>query len=421
MTLEDCFRRPSAIARYRLPPLGPLMDRFYEWLHAQGFSRDVMRRRIWQVSHFNQCLRRWGIQDCQNVLASHIEQFIDRHLPHCRCRHGMRCGRRDIESTIRSVIDFLSQQGFFTSGVLPTDVTFPTVLQHYLDYLRSERNLAQSTIKAHRTCLIPFLDELGEPLLERIAHLSPRQVLDFFTRHAHNRSPSFPRQLQGSLRSFLRFCRQEGYLERDLTGAIPPIHSYKLSGVPRGISDADARKTLAGIDRATPLGLRDFAIILLLHTYGVRGSQVRALRLQDIGWRDNRIRFPATKGGKEVVVPLTVEVGNSLLDYLRHGRPAAPYPEVFLIAQAPCRPLRSPSAVSVLVAQHLRQAQVSPPRTGSHVFRHGFATRMLQQGQSLKTIADLLGHRHLNSTFIYTKVDLKTLHQLPLDWPEVQP
>ncbi len=82
--------------------------------------------------------------------------------------------------------------------------------------------------------------------------------------------------------------------------------------MPRGISDADACKTLAGIDRTTPLGLRDFAIIMLLHTYRVRGSQVRALRLQDIEWRDNRIRFPATKGGKEVVVPLTDEVGNSL-------------------------------------------------------------------------------------------------------------
>ncbi|NOR40470.1 MAG: tyrosine-type recombinase/integrase [Gammaproteobacteria bacterium] len=421
MILEDYFRRPSAIARYRLPPLGPLMDGFCEWLHAQGFSRDVMRRRIWQVSHFNQCLRRWGIQDCQKILASHTEQFIDRHLPHCRCRHGMRYGRRDIESTIRSVIDFLSQQGFITSGVLPTDATIPPVLQHYLDYLRRERNLAQNTIRAHRTCIAPLLDELGEPLTERIAHLLPEQLLDFFTRHTRSRPPSLSRHLQGSLRSFLRFCRQEGYLERDLTGIIPPIHSYKLSGVPRGISGADARKTLAGIDRTTSLGLRDFAIILLLHTYGVRGSQVRALRLQDIEWRDNRIRFPAAKGGKEVVVPLTDEVGNSLLDYLRDGRPAAPYPEVFLINQAPCRPLRSPSAVSVLVALHLRQAQVSPPRTGSHIFRHGFATRMLQHGQSLKTIADMLGHRHINSTFIYTKVDLKTLHQLPLDWPEVQP
>ena len=122
----------------------------------------------------------------------------------------MRYGRRDIESTIRSVIDYLSQQGVVTSAALPTDAAFPFLLQHYLDYLRSERNLAQSTIKAHRTCIVPLLDELGEPLLEGIARLSPEQVLDYFSRHTCNRPPSFPRQLQGSLRSLLRFFRQEG-------------------------------------------------------------------------------------------------------------------------------------------------------------------------------------------------------------------
>jgi integrase len=230
--------------------------------------------------------------------------------------------------------------------------------------------------------------------------------------------PSLPRSLQSVLRSFLRFCRQEGHLDCDLTGALPPIRGYRLAGVPRGISEEDARKTLNCIDRASPVGQRDFAIILLLYTYGVRGAQVRALQLQDIAWRDGRIRFPATKGGKEVVVPLTDEVGDSLLAYLQHARPPTSYPEVFLTTYAPYHPLRSPSTVSVLVTQRLKQAQVNLPRGGSHVFRHGFAARMLHQGQSLKTIADLLGHRHLDTTFIYTKVDLDTLQQLPLEWPE---
>jgi site-specific recombinase XerD len=74
-----------------------------------------------------------------------------------------------------------------------------------------------------------------------------------------------------------------------------------------------------------------------------------------------------------------------------------------------------------MVAQRLHEAGVHPPRAGSHGFRHGFATRMLQNGQSLKAIADLLGHRNINTTFIYTKVDLAALHQLPLEWPEVSP
>ena len=107
-----------------------------------------------------------------------------------------------------------------------------------------------------------------------------------------------------------------------------------------------------------------------------------------------------------------------MLDYLRHGRPDRKYPEVFLTAVAPFRPLKASSNISTMVGKRIRRAGVTGCPEGSHVFRHAFASRMLQHGQSLKTIADLLGHRHINTTFIYTKVDLETLTQLPLDWPE---
>jgi integrase len=203
-----------------------------------------------------------------------------------------------------------------------------------------------------------------------------------------------------------------------LAEAIPRLRTYKLSGVPRAISEEDAEKVLLSIDRTTPVGRRDFAIIQLLYTYGVRGGQVRALQLQDVEWRQSRIRFRSHKRGKEVVVPMTDQVGEALLEYLRHGRPDAPYQEVFLTAHAPVRPMKSPAAMSLLVGHHMVQVGVSCPKKGSHAFRHGFATRMLQRGQSLKTIADLLGHRNINTTFMYTKVDLPTLQQLPLDWPE---
>lgn len=160
--------------------------------------------------------------------------------------------------------------------------------------------------------------------------MSPEQVLAFFTNHTQDRGLSVRRCIQGTLRVFLSFCLKQGYLKRDLAQALPKIRTYKLSGVPRGVSEEDAHKSLACIDRTTPIGQRDFAIIQLLHTYGVRGGQLRALRLDDIQWREDRIRFRAHKGGKEVIEPLTDEVGESLLEYLRHGRPQAPYPEVFL-------------------------------------------------------------------------------------------
>lgn len=296
---------------------------------------------------------------------------------------------------------------------------YQKLLEQYLDYLISERNLAETTLKAHREDITAFLEDLGDLPAERLRQLSSGHILAFFTARAQNKSPKMRRRLQGVLRSFLRFCLQKGHFECDLAAAVPSIRSYKLSSVPRGISESDALKTLESIDGTTPTGRRDFALIQVLHTYGVRGGQVRALRLPDIHWRENQIRFPPQKGSKELIEPLTQEVGESLLDYLRHGRPQVPYPEVFLTARPPFRPLRTPSAISQMVHSRLNQAGVSNPHKGSHIFRHAFAMRMLQRGQSLKTIADLLGHRIINTTFIYTKVDLQALRQVTLEWPEV--
>jgi site-specific recombinase XerD len=315
-------------------------------------------------------------------------------------------------------MEYLSERGFLAS---PSGQPFPRdeLLEEYLEHLKCERNLAERTINIRRRYLAPFLEDLGaDAVAERLHKLTPEQVQRFFVKYTQDVGHTTCRHIQGTLRTFFRFCVKQGYLKRDLTQAIPRLRTYKLSNVPRGIADEDAHKVIDKIDRTTPVGLRDFAIIQVLHIYGVRGSQVCALELQDIEWRQNRIRFRALKGGKDVLEPLTDEGGEALLAYLRRGRPQVQRAEVFLTACAPYGPLSSCN-VSKIVARRMRQAGVSGCPLGSHAFRHAFASRMLEHGQSLKTIADMLGHRHINTTFIYTKVDLETLKQLPLDWPEV--
>jgi len=160
----------------------------------------------------------------------------------------------------------------------------------------------------------------------------------------------------------------------------------------------------------------------LLYTYGVRGGQVRALRLEDIDWVKNQILFRASKHGKDSLLPLTVEVGESVLDYLKNVRPQSSDPHLFLTSRAPYHALAHSNALSAMVERHLRKAGIEVTSKGAHVFRHGFATRMLQQGHSLKAIADVLGHRHLSTTFIYTQVDFNSLKEVALGWPkEVAP
>ncbi len=418
MPLEDLFRSREALKRFRMAPLGAEMDRFGEWLREQGFCRDVVRRRVWQVSHFNQYLRDGGLQAAREVDEELAQQFIGQHLPRCRCGGGRRRQHGEVPRSVRCSLTYLCERDLLAPCPQPA-LELPGVLEEFLEYLKGEGGRAQRTIDLHRRYLLAFLEEVGVASdRQALAQLRPEQVQAGFAHVTEGRGKSLPRRLQGILRNFFRFAHQHGSLQRDLAQAVPPIRSYRLSHVPQGLSEQQARKLLEGIDRTTALGRRDFAILQLLDTYGVRGGQIRALRLQDLRWREQQIHFPAHKGGKPVRVPLTEAAGEAVLEYLRQGRPPAPYPEVFLTAKAPIHPLTEPSTVSVMVASRLRQAGIDGSAKGSHAFRYGFATRMLAQGQSLKTIADLLGHRHINSSFLYTKVDLSRLRDLPLPWPE---
>jgi site-specific recombinase XerD len=127
------------------------------------------------------------------------------------------------------------------------------------------------------------------------------------------------------------------------------------------------------------------------------------------------------KNGKAISQPLTTTIGDAILDYLQHGRPAAHFPEVFLTAQRPYRPLGHPSSICNINYRYARAAGIQSQKISPHTFRHAFAKRMLKQGYSLKSIADMLGHTRLQTTFIYSKVDFQNLNEVALEWPEDTP
>jgi integrase/recombinase XerD len=123
-----------------------------------------------------------------------------------------------------------------------------------------------------------------------------------------------------------------------------------------------------------------------------------------------------SRRGRPINAPLTAAVGNALLQYIRDGRPASRERQVFLSLIPPFRPLAAGSVYNVVAHAFLHSGIASPHR-GSHAIRHAWATRAFAQGQRLETVADLLGHRSLESTRIYTKVDYAQLRSVGLCWP----
>jgi site-specific recombinase XerD len=222
-----------------------------------------------------------------------------------------------------------------------------------------------------------------------------------------------------ALRSFFRFLRVEGLCDEQLEAAVPTVANWQRSTLPRYLSDAQLKQVLASLDTSKPCGHRDRAILWCLATLGLRPGEVAELRLEDIDWRQGTVHLRRLKARRDTVVPLPREAGRTIVTYLRAQRPATDERRVFVQQLGPRRgePI-SRYAVSAVVTRALRRAGIDVPVAGAYVFRHTLASRMVRRGASLKQVADLLGHRSLDTTMIYAQLDLAALRDVALPWPE---
>lgn len=189
--------------------------------------------------------------------------------------------------------------------------------------------------------------------------------------------------------------------------------------MPRVLDWDEVQKIVNSVHRSTRNGPQYYAILVLLTTYGLRAGEVAQLKLEDIDWRRKAIHIVPRKSGKDLYLPLTHGVAQAILDYLRHRRFPSKYRQVFLLTRAPWRSLTRQN-IAYVVNRHIELAGLESPRGGSHLLRHSFATHLIRKGASLKQIGDLLGHRTLESTHIYTKTATEHLREVALEVPEVK-
>ena len=419
MELERAFSCPGTLTKLRNGPLGIYLDGFCAWLLDRGFSRKTIRLHLANVSHLNEHLNRQKAA-ADKLCATDVAEFFAAYPSWCRHRGPLKAHLLRVSHSIARFIEFLGERRLYIRS-REAEIYQP-LFDDYLAWMAHFQHAASGTLEIRAQYLATFLRWLGPNATSQgMATLTADDVEAFFLAYAQKVGGAARRSMQSALRTFFRFCLHQGYIHVPLDLAVPTLRTYKLATVPRGLTEAQAQKVLQGVNRKTCVGRRDYAILQLLFTYGVRGGQVRALRLEQIDWIREQILFEPSKHGKASLLPLTREVGESLLDYLQNSRATSSYPQVFLTMRAPYRPLPRSSSLAAIVARCIRAVDIDIPHRGAHVFRHAFATRMLQQGHPLKAVADVLGHRYLGTTFIYTKVDFNSLKQVALDWPEEVP
>jgi site-specific recombinase XerD len=284
----------------------------------------------------------------------------------------------------------------------------------YAEQMTRQRGLAVGTLRNYERYIDDFLGALGdEP-----AKWRPQEIRAHLLKCSARRSPSYVEQATKAVRSFLRHLVMRRVCPASLISAVPRIAHWRLSSLPRALPQEHLERLLASCDTKTERGSRDRAILLLLARLGLRAGDARQLKLEDLNFRRGTIRV-AGKNGKQVRLPLSQEVGDAVLHYLREFRPRAGIQEVFLRCIRPVRPLAPPS-VSALVRRCHEDAETPPGLSrGAHALRHSAATTWLREGASLREVGDVLRHASLETTMLYAKVDVRSLHEIAQPWPEV--
>ena len=286
---------------------------------------------------------------------------------------------------------------------------------HHLDQVRGN---APRTRKIYLWYARRFLLERFGAEEPDWSTLEAEQITEFVRREAAKKHPSSCGQAVTGIRALLRFLVTKGVVRKGLERAVPSVRTWRHCSLPRHISPDEVRRVIEVCDPATPLGLRERAVIMLLAHMGLRAGEVIHLKVNDIDWAEGRLIIRAGKNHRERSLPLSQVVGEALVAYLQQARPrTSPYREIFLRWYPPFRPLRSSCTISALVGKVLKRARVEVNRPGAHVFRHTLATEMARQGAAFKEIADILGHRSLASTGVYAKLDLGSLSKVAMPWP----
>jgi site-specific recombinase XerD len=291
-----------------------------------------------------------------------------------------------------------------------------TVLEQFQNYLRQERGLAEATITKYTPIVRAFLAATLPCGIPDFQQISADDIARFVQRQAERITTKDAPTVVTALRSFLRHLLHRGAIDTDLAACVPTIATWSQSKVPKFLPAEQIQRVLDSCDRDTASGKRNYCILLLLARLGLRAGEVVALTLDDIDWEAGAITLRG-KGKRVAQMPLPVEVGAAIADYLRRARPACSSRSVFIREKAPLVGFANSIAICSLVDRALKKARVEPAYRGSHLFRHSLATTMLKHGASLPEIGDLLRHRRPDTTGIYAKVDLVSLRSIALPWP----
>ena len=381
-------------------PLGRLVGQALGELEQLGYSRRSLGRyrAIWrQLIEFSR-QKKLGDEFSADLAARFVEEYRVGDEEVDKPGEGR---RRHIMLGVKALVDF-AQHGRIGRARTDTEEIHlcpatKKVLRDYEQYCKDRLQLRSATLQKRTGELTIFLDFVGSRKAKALDEIRALDLSEFLSSRGHLK-PNTVSRIVSDVRSFLRFLTLRGVLQNDLSVELPKVRVPRDASIPSVWDHQLIVRLLGAIDRSSAKGKRDYAILLLACRLGLRAGDIRTLKLDDVHWEDSRIEITQSKTATPLSLPLTEEVGEALIEYLKWGRPKTAHREVFLKLTPPFDPFGRNNNLYGVVTYWRQLAGITfrtPQKRGMHSLRHSLATRLLEQGTPFQTIADILGHSTL--------------------------
>jgi integrase/recombinase XerD len=394
-------------------------------LRAERYSASVQRRYPQIAQHFLTYIERLDIS-IETVRSPDIEEFLRRRLRLFRKQHGraplhLRRWRCHYTKLIHIVLRLVHGQWPVASApATELEAFHRSVVHGYDTWMRELRGLAAVTRSERTTQALQFLTALsscGDP--DGLMRLNVSDVDAYVQRRFVGLRRRSIKDYTGNLRVFLRYLYGSARTALDLSRTVIGPRIYTDEDIPSALRPEEVERVLAATCRdRSPTGRRDYAILMLLASYGLRAGEIIRLRLDDIDWKHEVLHVRHSKTGAHSELPLLRTPGEAILNYLQKARPKSTHRELFLRVRAPYRAFKSGTSLCSVVRARLTAAGVFPQgKSGPHAFRHARAMSLLRASVPIKTLGDVLGHRSSRSTGVYLKLATEDLRAVCLDVP----
>ena len=384
------------------------------YLHQKGYSKNTIPVYCLVIEHLGQWMLKKSllIKDINNEI---INNFLVNHLQKCRCKLVRRKDFKTVRASLKQFLLFLIHENI----LIPVndnkeDRFVDRFLDEYDEYLIKICGVSENTRIYRKRYIREFIKATKLTDFPDINNISPKSIINFIKKYSSYYKSKSLQVVISSLQSLFNYLNFKGFDTKKLLASIPKIPNWRLSEIPGYFSDEEIKKILLSFDRATLSGKRDYAMARFFTDLGLRCSEVAEIALSDINWYEGTLSIAQGKTKKDRL-PLLKPLGEAIIDYLQNGRPKTQCNFLFVHHRAPYGEKVKTETVRAAIRQAYHRCGLCKS-SGTHILRRSLATRMLHSGTPLKEIADILRHKCIDTTMIYTKIDLPHLKCVALPW-----